>query len=564
MRFRLIESIDAEVDSEGNKLTPKQSQYFRDSQVRDHKGNLLVCYHGTENTFDTFEKGDIGFHFGTEKAANERREYHDTPGTWNVDRYYLNIKNYIDTYDFGDWDGLTVAQHILDSRLLDLNDEEIRWLQVISSSGGYYDEDTTRQVRDFLIGKGIDGFMYENAYEDAGSLSFIVFSPNQVKRVTNQSPTSSNNLDESVSNESIVNIDVAEAEDIATQFVSPTPTYQTWIDTQGRFLDASNLGSHYNMVDEVFWQLTDKGYLNGVSPVDLEPEDYNEMTEVIFDSFSKAGWIQIGLDCKFASIFVKPTREQYDAIEQYLDYAFNKGAYTMEVCIENSGFHSASYNLKEVTPEYIIKRIKRYYSSGILYESAKTSSFKFKLNEESNEIKRYYGDASRNSSNNRGSGINNNIALTSYYNSLGWTGDLEAHHIIGNHNGEICIAPKGFNSSFHSFVNDLIESRFSNSPNYKNDLTTLADIDDALKAIDKIPLSTVQRRRISSTISAGKSGISASTQNVIRTTDPYVEILFRKLLNKFINGKLSHPKLNKYRGLVFYKRTLEKKLGIKI
>jgi hypothetical protein len=91
-----------------------------------------------------------------------------------------------------------------------------------------------------------------------------------------------------------------------------------------------------------------------------------------------------------------------------------------------------------------------------------------------------------------------------------------------------------------------------------------SEVIDALKAIDKIPLSTAQRRRISSTISAGKSGISAGTQNVIRTTDPYVEILFRKLLNKFINGKLSHPKLNKYKGLVFYKRTLEKKLGIKI
>ena len=698
VHFRLAENTAVEVDSLGNELTNEQASYFRNSKVRDHKGNLLVCYHGTDSSFDTFEKGDIGFHFGTETAANQRREYRDNPEEWYVDKYYLNIENYIDTYDFGDWDGYTVAHHILESHLLDLTEDEIRWLQEIGSSGGYYDEEVSRQVREFLISKGIDGFMYENSYEDSGSLSYIVFNANQVKRISNKTPTSSSNLNEDLTlyrvgdiesgvffadnldyydtsmtgydkkdakaytidlsnakvfdpmrelgfdantwsdivgriedfekynidyeseegdeyghtgtdeiayaiknlgydvlilrdirgdggwgkpfneyvvyntsilkptsgltesittetdsagneltpeqsaffknskirgygngkllvcyhasastfdafdkskigsgngganygrgfyftprkelaneygeakeyylnitnpyhyhqndkntilsildksgygykkeyidslddefllwdadliddilyfalidaspwealsdmlvkagydgiiaddeiiafepnqikrlttktptnsdnlNESMSNsisIDVAEAEEIATQFVSPTPTYQTWIDTQGRFLDASKLGSHYNMVDEVFWQLSDKGELNGVSPVDLEPEDYNEMTGVIFDSFSRAGWIQIGLDCKFASIFVKPTREQYDAIEKYLDYAFDKGAYVMEVCIENNGFHSASYNLKEVTPEYVVGRIKRCFSSGTLYE----------------------------------------------------------------------------------------------------------------------------------------------------------------------------------------------------
>lgn len=368
MRFRLTENTVSDIDSLGNKLTNEQSSYFRNSKVRDHNGNLLVCYHGTDRNFDTFEKGDIGFHFGTESAANQRREYRDNPDEWYVDKYYLNIENYIDTYDFGDWDGLTVAHHILESRLLDLNDEEIRWLQVISSSGGYYDEATTKQVRDFLISKGIDGFMYENAYEDEGSLSFIVFSPNQVKRVTNQSPTSSNNLDESVTNESIVNIDVAEAEDIATQFVSATPTYQSWIDTQGRFLDASDLGSHYAMIDEVFWQLTDKGKYKDVSPVELEPEDYNRMTDAIFESFLELGWIQIGLDCNFASMHKKPTSQQYDAIEKYLDYAFNNKNYKMAICINNNGFHSVEYNLKEIPPEYVVGRIKRCFASGTLYE----------------------------------------------------------------------------------------------------------------------------------------------------------------------------------------------------
>jgi hypothetical protein len=34
----------------------------------------LALYHWTANTFEAFAKGDIGFHFGTYKAAYDRRE----------------------------------------------------------------------------------------------------------------------------------------------------------------------------------------------------------------------------------------------------------------------------------------------------------------------------------------------------------------------------------------------------------------------------------------------------------------------------------------------------------
>lgn len=35
-------------DSEGNKLSDQQQEYFKNSKVRDEDGNLLVVYHGTE------------------------------------------------------------------------------------------------------------------------------------------------------------------------------------------------------------------------------------------------------------------------------------------------------------------------------------------------------------------------------------------------------------------------------------------------------------------------------------------------------------------------------------
>lgn len=63
-----------DVDSEGNKLSEQQQEYFKNSKVRDENGNLQVVYHGTTNEFTVFDRqfgnseGDWGkgFYFTTE------------------------------------------------------------------------------------------------------------------------------------------------------------------------------------------------------------------------------------------------------------------------------------------------------------------------------------------------------------------------------------------------------------------------------------------------------------------------------------------------------------------
>ena len=48
----------SENDSNGNKLTKQQREYFKDSKVVDENGNLLVMYHGTPNAnFTKFKSG---------------------------------------------------------------------------------------------------------------------------------------------------------------------------------------------------------------------------------------------------------------------------------------------------------------------------------------------------------------------------------------------------------------------------------------------------------------------------------------------------------------------------
>jgi hypothetical protein len=51
---------------------PNFKRWFGDSKVVDDDGNPKIVYHGTTKSFDVFEKGDIGFHFGTSASANER------------------------------------------------------------------------------------------------------------------------------------------------------------------------------------------------------------------------------------------------------------------------------------------------------------------------------------------------------------------------------------------------------------------------------------------------------------------------------------------------------------
>lgn len=204
MRFKLLRE-GVETDSLGNVLSDEQVKYFKNSKIRDRQGRLLVVHHGTYNSFDSFDAGDIGFHFGTEKAANERKDfYDDTPDReWSVGKYYLNITNFLDMYDIADWDGSNLAAHIIESRLLDLSDEDIRYLQQIQMVGGLgmgRNHNPTTLLRQFLIDKGIDGIMYENAYEDSGSLSYIAFNPEQIKPISNKTPTSSKNLNEKSDN----------------------------------------------------------------------------------------------------------------------------------------------------------------------------------------------------------------------------------------------------------------------------------------------------------------------------------------------------------------------------
>lgn len=177
-------------DSAGNTLSKEQQEYFKDSKVRDSKGRLQVVYHGTTSEFNTFKRGDIGYHFGSYAQARNRLSYQG--GKKRYIKAYLDIKNpLVVEHDSGSWHGNYAAGMLLTWGDFNSNPEAVEKLQEIARM--YDTRKSDVELKNFLKSLGYDGIQYLNTHEsDFGkeSYSYIAFDSNQVKEVTNLNPTS--------------------------------------------------------------------------------------------------------------------------------------------------------------------------------------------------------------------------------------------------------------------------------------------------------------------------------------------------------------------------------------
>lgn len=56
MKRYIKSSMDIEYDSDGNVVPAEIANALKNSKVRNRKGQLLVCYHGTPSEFNEFKK----------------------------------------------------------------------------------------------------------------------------------------------------------------------------------------------------------------------------------------------------------------------------------------------------------------------------------------------------------------------------------------------------------------------------------------------------------------------------------------------------------------------------
>lgn len=221
---------ETEYDSQGNPISFKTAQFFKNSKVRDNNGNLKVVYHGTDADFTVFNYD----YLGKNGTANGKGFY--LADDINVAKSYSNGKNLIEAYvdiqkplsigkttmsendyikfvkavndktngtlfaDYGDGEKLTKNSKEYNDVVNQFKEEykyggdDVDLALSILNSANIKLEDGYRLLRNTT---GYDGIIVPTNYKDNGKdipyTQYIPLTPEQIKNVDNTSPT--NNVD---------------------------------------------------------------------------------------------------------------------------------------------------------------------------------------------------------------------------------------------------------------------------------------------------------------------------------------------------------------------------------
>ena len=180
-------------DSEGRSLTKQQQEYFKDSKVRDKNGNLLVMYHGTDRAFTEFKNKYIqhgravtdGFYLTPDRT--NASEYGN-----NIMELYANIKNPLYLHNYNG-----VTRELIDRGYANDTDGLIKKYNLETDNSGVVP--TAKALTKLVKKLGYDGIITttnENDIIDTdwSDTQIVVFNSNQIKNITNSSPTSDKDI----------------------------------------------------------------------------------------------------------------------------------------------------------------------------------------------------------------------------------------------------------------------------------------------------------------------------------------------------------------------------------
>lgn len=196
-------------DSNGKELTKGQQEFFIDSKVRDKNGNLKVMYHGTNESFTTFDKS---------KAKSS--------GTYGKGFYFTDSDSHASTY------GKTYEVYLniknpLQNGTNDITKDQLRkFVEALAENEDYgienygYDA-TVDSVTDSVYGKSDFGMILDLNLSCVGNMveaielfnevngtdydgiiaptETVAFYPNQIKSVSNKNPTTNDDMQFSIS-----------------------------------------------------------------------------------------------------------------------------------------------------------------------------------------------------------------------------------------------------------------------------------------------------------------------------------------------------------------------------
>lgn len=344
-------------DSQGRELTEAQREYFRDSKVVDGEGRLLTLYHGTGAKFTVFDKGrieqnfqnrggDLGFYFSPyiEDAQGYAREASfSTGGEKAIMEVYLNLKNPLVVEDEG-W-GSAISQ--ADIRHGDLK----RWAQ----EGGH----------DGIIVKSTD------EVDDDGTPDavYIAFSPEQIKSVTNQNPTSDPDIRYSLK-EYTDEEKKQHIKDAAAYFGRTYKWAETgYITTDGRRLDFS--GRHEGGPGG--YRTVDHRDIRDALGDDYGGDDYSgSMVQ-----FMGEGNIRISPESGGINLSVMPTKAQLDTLSDFISK--QRGEVILDLDTPGGDTVSSTEYPRGTHANRVLADIKAYFEEGKQPYISEVSRFRYSL-----------------------------------------------------------------------------------------------------------------------------------------------------------------------------------------
>ena len=193
-------------DNQGRKLSKEQQEYFKDSKIRDEKGNLLAVYHGTNKEFyiyETDKEGHTQYGKGSyfvsgygiaEEYAQERAMGEENTKA-QINENYLNItKPFDNTTSLSDTPErmrlyeLLLEKGLTEREINNITNAEIDYpFELIQRylNHGKLDWENSNEVNQLIRQAGYDGIIAIHG----DSKQYVAFSPEQIKNVDNKKPT---------------------------------------------------------------------------------------------------------------------------------------------------------------------------------------------------------------------------------------------------------------------------------------------------------------------------------------------------------------------------------------
>jgi len=152
---------------------------FPETKILNKNNEPLKVYHGSrsEEDFNDFERGDIGFHFGDKRQAEQKGD--------KIIEAFLDIKNPLKLNDKGAFEGQELVDELYKVKVLSKDEYNFftKEMNELPNDEIYgYDTEINKQLRQKIKDKGYDGIQYQNMYETGrnNNPTMIALYPHQI------------------------------------------------------------------------------------------------------------------------------------------------------------------------------------------------------------------------------------------------------------------------------------------------------------------------------------------------------------------------------------------------